>query len=396
MSETEALIVGGGIAGGALAAQLARAGRNVVLIERRAGPHDKVCGEFVSEEAALYLRDLDIDLQALGAVSITSVRLQTKNKTVTTPLPFPALSLSRRILDEAVLQAASKRGAEIRRGRGVRALQGREGGWIAELEDGEQVSAKDAFLATGKHDLRGWKRPPGRQGDLVAFKMHWRLAEPQADAIRSVVELYLFPGGYAGLELVENGIANLCLVIRRRHLNAFAHRWDWLLSTLRSDFRALDQRLCGATPCWERPLAIASIPYGYVEKNGNGPWRIGDQAAVIPSFAGSGMSIALHSARLASQFYLAGGGRDRFQSRLASDVAARIRGATRLSQMLVHPVGQAIAGAMAQRMPSLVGHIAFHTRLPRSRVTSARQQAIVASGARVQDVFANWSKMRSD
>jgi len=45
------LIIGGGVAGGAVAAHLACARREVILIERKAGPHDKVCGEFISCEA---------------------------------------------------------------------------------------------------------------------------------------------------------------------------------------------------------------------------------------------------------------------------------------------------------------------------------------------------------
>jgi menaquinone-9 beta-reductase len=44
-------------------------------------------------------------------------------------------------------------------------------------------------------------------------------------------------------------------------------------------------------------LAIASIPYGYVQNRSIGLWCIGDQAAVIPSFSGDGIAIALHSAR---------------------------------------------------------------------------------------------------
>jgi len=59
----DVLVVGGGVAGGAVAAYLARAGRHVVLLERKNGPHDKVCGEFVSGEAADYLRVLDIDVE---------------------------------------------------------------------------------------------------------------------------------------------------------------------------------------------------------------------------------------------------------------------------------------------------------------------------------------------
>jgi flavin-dependent dehydrogenase len=46
-------------------------------------------------------------------------------------------------------------------------------------------------------------------------------------------------------------------------------------------------------------LAIASIPYGYVQNRSIGLWCIGDQAAVIPSFSGDGIAIALHSARWA-------------------------------------------------------------------------------------------------
>ena len=37
-----------------------------VVVERKAGPHDKVCGEFVSGEAALYLHDLDRKLKYLS------------------------------------------------------------------------------------------------------------------------------------------------------------------------------------------------------------------------------------------------------------------------------------------------------------------------------------------
>jgi flavin-dependent dehydrogenase len=140
-----------------------------------------------------------------------------------------------------------------------------------------------------------------------------------------------------------------------------------------------DHRLAGATACWERPLAIASIPYGYVETDCGGPWRLGDQAAVIPSFAGGGMSLALHSARLAAQFYLAGAGPARFQTRFAADVAARIRHATTLSKLLVHPAGQTIGGAIARHIPGLVGLVARYTRIPPHCVTSARRQAVAAA-----------------
>jgi hypothetical protein len=109
----DALVVGGGIAGGALAAHLARAGRHVIVIERQPGPRDKVCGEFISAEAAYYLRELAIDLNALGAFAISSVRAYTEKHAASAPLPFEAFSISRRTLDEAVLRRALSWGAEV-------------------------------------------------------------------------------------------------------------------------------------------------------------------------------------------------------------------------------------------------------------------------------------------
>jgi len=43
-----------------------------------------------------------------------------------------------------------------------------------------------------------------------------------------------------------------------------------------------------------------------VQNRSIGLWCIGDQAAVIPSFSGDGIAIALHSARLGAECYLAG------------------------------------------------------------------------------------------
>ncbi len=281
-----------------------------------------------------------------------------------------------------MLRTASACGVDLRRGRAARSLRPLDGGWIANLDDGGTLSAREAFLATGKHDLRGWKRPPGRQNDLVAFKMHWRLSAAQTAALAASIELFLFPGGYAGLELVESGIANLCLVVRRRHLALLDSRWDLLLSTLRSDFLTLHQRLAGAQACWDRPLAVASIPYGYVRSRGIGPWCLGDQAAVIPSFSGDGIAIALHSARLAAQCSLAGQTSSQFQSRLARDVAGQVRRATLLSRLLVQPEGQTLAMALARLVPPLVGHIAHRTRIPGRRLINTAQHSEVETSMR--------------
>ena len=66
--------------------------------------HDKVCGDFLSTEALSSLSSLGLNLPALGAVSIHNVRLAGPLGTSSTTLPFAAQSLSRRTLDEALLQ----------------------------------------------------------------------------------------------------------------------------------------------------------------------------------------------------------------------------------------------------------------------------------------------------
>src|SRR5260370_14403331 len=85
--------------------------------------------------------------------------------------------------------------------------------WTAHLSTGESITTPAVFLATGKHDLRGWPRSQGVQSDLVGFKLHWRLAPAQTAALRNAMDLFLFRGGYGGLALVENDFANLCLVV---------------------------------------------------------------------------------------------------------------------------------------------------------------------------------------
>jgi flavin-dependent dehydrogenase len=375
-----ALVVGGGIAGGAVAAHLARAGREVILIEREAGPHDKVCGEFISGEAVDYVRGLGIELAALGAVPIPAMKVHTARATAGCDLPFAAVSISRRVLDEAVLLQASAAGADLRRGRMVRSLRHLDERWIVELDDGSRIAGRDAFLATGKHDLRGWKRSPGRQNDLIAFKLHWRSRGEHTGARGPCVELLLFPGGYAGIEPVENGILNVCLVVRRSYFAQIGGRWDALFSMLCANLPPLRQALAGRQACWDRPLAIAAIPYGFVQSRGDGPWRLGDQAAVIPSFSGDGIAIALHSARMAAEYYLAGRSSWEFQSDLARDVAGQVRRATLLSRLLVQPKGQAVAITLAQMAPGLVRHIGRRTRISSARLLGDHQQ--IEPGAR--------------
>ena len=73
---TEAIVVGGGLAGSAFAIELARQNRRVVILERSLGPHHKVCGEFLSAEAQALLAGLGVDVWELGARPSTHLGLE--------------------------------------------------------------------------------------------------------------------------------------------------------------------------------------------------------------------------------------------------------------------------------------------------------------------------------
>ena len=283
------------------------------------------------------------------------------------------MSLSRRVLDEAVLARAEAGGARILRGHHVTGAEPDGAGLRLRLETGDAVQADTAVLATGKHDLRGHARPPGRQTDLIGFKMMFSLADRQAAELRGQVELMLFTGGYAGLQPVEGGRANLCLLVRRDRFASVGRSWPALLAAIGAETPAFAARLAGAIPAWDRPMTIAGLPYGLVVRKPepDGFWRLGDQAAVIPSFSGDGMSIALHSARLAASAYLAGESAHAFQARFAGDVGAQVWRATWLSRIFVHRRPQRGLMAAARLLPAALRLGAELTRIPERRLTAS-------------------------
>jgi flavin-dependent dehydrogenase len=361
------LVIGGGLAGSMVAIRLAAAGRQVTLLEKESAANHKVCGEFLSPEAVVYLNQIRINPLDLGAATIRFVRLFSKQRVVETSLPFTALSLSRFTLDEALLLRAEESGCKVLRGSFVEQLSIQNDLWLAQLRGGESVCAHTVFLANGKHDLRGWERAHTGQGDLVAFKLHWQLDPAQIDRLRDFIELFLFPRGYGGLSLVERDVANLCLVVRKVELRRIG-RWQELLASILDDNRHLKQRLQGAKALWGRPLAISSIPYGHLSGQPSGLWCVGDQAAVIPSFTGDGMSIALHSATLAAEMYLAGEGTEQYNHRLHAQLSRGMGLATCLSRSMVTKVGRSMALCGLSVFPNAMRWIVASTRIPKQAI----------------------------
>jgi flavin-dependent dehydrogenase len=367
---TDVTIVGGGLAGGAAATILARAGVRALVLEREHEPRDKICGEFLSAEAQGYLSAIGVDLGALGGERIDAVRLIAGRRCIASPLPFTALGLTRRRLDEAVLSHAQRSGARVERGVTVKHVAP---GRLETAAGG--LEAQTILLASGKHDVRGARRDvAGADDGMIGFKSYFRLKETMRAALQGFVEVVLFDGGYAGLQLVEGGVANLCLLVRRERFGAAGRTWPALLDHLLAEPH-LRARLGDARELSARPLTIADVPFGFLHSDAGdrlpGVFRLGDQAAVIASFAGDGMSIALHSATLAARAVLEGADAGAYHAQLRADIARPVGLASWLQRRLETWPGRRAAVFGLGLFPRSLARLAAWTRIPKPALRRA-------------------------
>lgn len=363
MRQVETVIVGGGPAGAATACGLAAQGREVVLVERSGGAHHKVCGEFLSIETQTQLLRLGVDAAALGAVPIDRVTVHSSTRSVTAPLPFRALSLSRYRLDAALLQCAQARGAQLKRDVAVRSVRPDEAGWIVACDDGETIRCRHLVVATGKTGLRGL--PDTRDGSRVGLKMHLRPSPAVRRALEGRVELSFLDGSYVGLELIEDGIANLCFLLPRAVVARLGSGWPAMQEHLAASLPSLAERLAGAEPLWDKPMAVVCPTGGHLHAaEGPAVYRVGDRLAHIPPFTGDGLAIALGSAALAVEHIRLDRPPAAYQAAAQRLTGKAIRLACAVSGLAANRVGRTILLSAAACAPGLIGTLVRHTRLP--------------------------------
>jgi flavin-dependent dehydrogenase len=303
-------IIGAGVAGACAAIELSRAGATVLLLEKEKGPHHKVCGEFISGECLPVLNQLGIDFEALGATHIHQVVLRAGRASLPSALPFAARGLSRLALDHQLITSAEDAGAHVARGVLVKqvlptsyAFTSHPPSFAIETSQ-ESYTARQVFLATGKHDLKALHVRQGRETNAVGFKRHAQLPASVMAELEGQVELFIFSGGYAGLSLIEAGLANFCFILDRHTLKTVGSGWEQLTHYLTRQNARLQRLLDTAQWHWSKPLAIAYIPYGYLYQNAlPDTFVLGDQFCVIPSLTGDGISQAVFTAQQAVAFY---------------------------------------------------------------------------------------------
>jgi menaquinone-9 beta-reductase len=297
--DSEVIVVGGSITGATVALHLARAGRDVMLLERTVQQRRKACGEGLFPAG---VRELDL-LGALPELAprgreLHAISISAGEHTATAPLSgwgVPAMGIQRTELDAALLRAAERGGVRLRRGVTSRGLVSEGGAITGVITDHGDVHARVVVAADGAQSRlrRDAGLASGRPGGRYGVSAHLRLDGGLEPAVRvraeAGYEIYLTPVG--------RDVANVALLVGRERARRFGGR-------VREEYTALLSRhpaLAGRCELLDEPVAAGPFPVRCSR-----PWRdglvlAGDAAGFYDGISGEGMTLALRSARACAQ-----------------------------------------------------------------------------------------------
>ena len=311
----DVVVVGAGPAGSAAAILLAERGSSVTLLDKAAFPRPKICGEYLSPEAARVLDRLGVlkAVDAAGAQPLSGMRIIAPDGTVldgTYPTSGPwrgyrdhALAIRREVFDRILLERARALPVDVRERHRVTGLLV-EGGLVrgvkAESADGAPVELRSRLVvgADGRasvvaHAL-GLVRPHRLQ--RLALIQHVSGIEGLGDR----GEIYVDPPDYSILNPVAPGIVNLSLVVPLAHAKPFSSRLETFMEARLRQLRHVPARLAGMKA--EGPvMAMGPLAYRVGEPRVGGVLLAGDAAGFYDPFTGEGLYTALRSAELLAE-----------------------------------------------------------------------------------------------
>ncbi len=378
-AEWDAAVVGGGPAGCSAAISLARRGLRVILFETKTYPHDKLCGEFLSPECIPLLSALGLG-ERLG--ELRPVSIQTASFTAPdgaaweTPLPGPALGLSRKTLDAALAEQAQQAGVEVHEAETVDWASG-------DLENGFSLGTTGrvhngtirARAMVAAHGKRGkFDRALGRQflekrQPFLAFKAHFH-----GPPIPRRIELHMFPGGYCGMSEIEGGHKVVCLLAHERIFREAGGRGpegiERFIHWMKTQNLYLRSWLQWADRIHERWISIAQVPFLRKPVMEQDILMTGDSAGLIVPLAGNGIAMALEGGMLAGDYlyrYLSGQTkaadlRKEYPRAWRQRFGARLRLGQMLQPVLTNPRSASLALRFVNAFPKIGYGLVEHTR----------------------------------
>ena len=318
--KSKIVIVGAGPAGASLAIRLKQQNFEVYLIERDKFPRHKLCGEFISPECLAHFKDLGVLNEMLvGGERITkTVFYEPNGKSVSIPSEWfgnmqGALSLSRAEMDFRLLEKAKQCGVDVLEDASVTGVLFENDevyGVKVKNKDGNtrEIAADLVIDATGRANVLAKfakkskiQSPKSKvsaiQNRLVGFKTHLE----NVNLAKGVCEIYFFRGGYGGLSFVENGLANHCFLVKAEIVKKFAGDANKIVEEVIFQNGRARETMQNAQPVFDW-LAVSVDGFGRKNLNpAKNLLTVGDAAAFIDPFTGSGMLMALESAEILAQ-----------------------------------------------------------------------------------------------
>ncbi len=329
--EYDVAIVGAGPAGSSCAVRLAQNELKVLLVEQKKFPRHKLCGEFISPECLSHFAELNVldSMSLSGGVRLDRTIFYARNgRSVTVPSEWfaassHALGLSRAEMDLHLLNRARSVGVDVVEETTATGLLIDSSSRVSSPHVSKGFSdtvvglrlrnkSREPFEIKSSItiDATGRKRMLARQteknddnslqrnrADFVAFKTHLKGANiPNGDC-----EIYAYRGGYGGCNCVENDRFNLCFIVSadlaKKHGSDPAEIMKHVVfkneraATSLHDAEIVEEWLAVPIESYGRaPLAPAE-----------GLLTVGDAAAFIDPFTGSGILLALESAKIAAE-----------------------------------------------------------------------------------------------
>ncbi|MEO5947561.1 MAG: FAD-dependent oxidoreductase [Chitinophagaceae bacterium] len=295
-------IIGGGLAGLALAIQLSAAKHKVVLFEKEEYPFHKVCGEYISLESWDFLENLGVDLNRLNVSHITKLQVSTvEGKLLEQFLPLGGFGISRYVLDTILAQLAKSNGVTLLENTKVNDIIFKEDGFY--IDAVKKYTAKIVCASYGKRsniDIK-WKRPftaalKNKLSNYIGVKYHIKTNFPD-----DTIALHNFENGYCGVVKIEADKYCLCYLTTAANLEKSGGSIKAMEENILSKNPHLQQLLNESERLYDTPLTISQISFEKKSQIENHVLMIGDAAGMITPLCGNGMSMALHGSKLAAK-----------------------------------------------------------------------------------------------
>jgi len=296
-------IIGGGLAGLALAIQLAKENFRVIVIEKEHYPFHRVCGEYISFECWNFLESIGYPLSDMDLPVIKQLLVSAPNgNTLAHALPLGGFGISRYKIDAELAQIACSNGAIVKENEKVNEVVF-DGRLFTVQSASFTIKAKCVAAAFGKRsnlDVK-WKRPfaiqkPGKLNNFIGVKYHIKI-NAEADAIA----LHNFTDGYCGMSQVENNEYCLCYLTTARNLKKSGNSIAVMEKNILQRNPFLKKIFLNAVFVNKEPVTIAQVAFTQKQQVEDHVLMVGDSAGMITPLCGNGMSMALHGSKIAAE-----------------------------------------------------------------------------------------------